>query len=90
MEINTAEDAAEAYKSLGDWQYADREAAWKWMFEQGRLAERKKWRSALEDTTEFMERHSNRWDGENGKHPAEVVEAARALLRSNVRAEPPP
>jgi hypothetical protein len=27
-----------------------------------------------------MERHSNRWDGVNGKHPAEVMEAARAAL----------
>lgn len=38
MNIKTANDAVEAYKSLGDWQYADREAAWKWMFEQGRKA----------------------------------------------------
>lgn len=40
MKIETVEDAVEAYKSLGNWQYADREAAWKWMFEQGRIAER--------------------------------------------------
>lgn len=36
MDIETAEDAIEAYKAMGDWKYADREAAWKWMFEQGR------------------------------------------------------
>lgn len=35
MEIITAKDAELAYKSLDDWQYADREAAWKWMFERG-------------------------------------------------------
>lgn len=34
----------------------------------------------LRDTTDFIERHSNRWDGANGRHPAEVVEAARAAL----------
>jgi len=43
MNIETAEDAIDAYKALGDWQYADREAAWRWMFEQGRKA-------AAEDT----------------------------------------
>lgn len=35
MEIRTAEEAAEEYKTYDDWQYADREAAWKWMFERG-------------------------------------------------------
>lgn len=40
MKIETAEDAVDAYKSLGDWQYADREAVWKWMFKQGQIAER--------------------------------------------------
>ena len=40
MKIETAEDAIDAYKSLGEWEYADREAAWKWMFEQGRISER--------------------------------------------------
>ncbi len=38
MQIETAEDAAEAYKSFDGWQYADREATWKWMFEYGRIA----------------------------------------------------
>lgn len=38
MEIVTAEDAVEAYKSLGEWQYADREATWKWMFNQGKAS----------------------------------------------------
>ena len=36
MGIETAIDAIETYKSLGDWRYADKEAAWKWMFEVGR------------------------------------------------------
>ena len=36
--------------------------------------------AALRDTLDFYERHSNRWDGINGKHPALVVEAARAAL----------
>lgn len=40
MKIETADEAIEAFMSLGEWQYADREAAWKWMFEQGQLAER--------------------------------------------------
>ena len=35
MEIRTAEEATEEYKSYDEWQYADREAAWKWMFERG-------------------------------------------------------
>ena len=36
--------------------------------------------AALIDTLDFLERHSNRWDGVNGKHPQLVVEAARAAL----------
>lgn len=35
MEILTAKEAEEVYKSYDEWQYADREAAWKWMFERG-------------------------------------------------------
>ena len=35
---------------------------------------------ALKDTLYFLERHSNRWDGVNGKHPFTVVEAARAAV----------
>lgn len=35
---------------------------------------------ALRDTLDFYERHSNRWDGINGRHPHEVVEQARAAL----------
>ena len=38
MQIETAADAIEAYKSFDGWQYADREAAWKWMFEAGQCA----------------------------------------------------
>jgi hypothetical protein len=37
-------------------------------------------RAALIDTTYFLERHSNRWDGINGKHPNDVVESAREAL----------
>lgn len=37
-------------------------------------------REALRDTLDFVERHSNRWDGSNGKHPALIVEAALAAL----------
>ena len=35
---------------------------------------------ALKDTLDFVERHSNRWDGANGKHPHTVVEAAHAAI----------
>ena len=35
---------------------------------------------ALLDTLDFLERHSNRWDGVNGKHPQVVVTAARAAI----------
>lgn len=34
----------------------------------------------LIDTLDFLERHSNRWDGVNGKHPQTVVTAARAAI----------
>lgn len=36
--------------------------------------------AALVDTLDFVERHSNRWDGVNGKHPMAVVTAAREAL----------
>jgi hypothetical protein len=45
---------------------------------------------ALVDTTDFLERHSNRWDGVNGKHPHTVVEAARAALTAAQQAQPEP
>ena len=45
------------------------------------VAERDALKSALTDTLDFCERHSNRWDGINGKHPFTVVEAARAALK---------
>lgn len=38
MIFDTVEEAIDAWKSLGDWKYADREAAWRWMFEHGRKA----------------------------------------------------
>jgi hypothetical protein len=44
-------------------------------------ADNKALRDALLDALDFLERHSNRWDGVNGKHPHEVVEAARAALK---------
>lgn len=37
-------------------------------------------RESLYDTLYFLERHSNRWDGVNGKHPNDVAEAAREAL----------
>jgi len=37
-------------------------------------------REVLEDTFYFLERHSNRWDGVNGKHPNDVAESAREAL----------
>lgn len=57
------------------------------------LAERAKseaMRAALVDTLDFLERHSNRWDGVNGKHPFTVVEAARAALRAEPKKEQQP
>ena len=36
--------------------------------------------AALKDTLYFLERHSNRWDGVNGKHPQLVVDKAREAL----------
>lgn len=41
MKIETAEDAIEAYTAQDAWQFADRVAAWKWMFDAGRIAERR-------------------------------------------------
>lgn len=35
---------------------------------------------ALADTLSFVEHHSNRWDGINGKHPNDVVTSARSAL----------
>jgi hypothetical protein len=52
------------------------------------MAENQALREALQDTTEFMERHSNRWDvAIGGKHPAVVIEAAREALAT---ADPEP
>ena len=36
--------------------------------------------AALKDTLDFFERHSNRYDEVNGKHPQTIVEEARAAL----------
>lgn len=49
MKIETAQEAIETYKSFDDWRYADREAAWKWMFEQG-------WNAALEKAAKLSEK----------------------------------
>jgi hypothetical protein len=38
-------------------------------------------KAVLSDALYFMELHSYRWDGINGKHPQEIVLAARELLR---------
>lgn len=46
------------------------------------LADNARLRDALGDTLYFLERHSNRWDGINGKHPNEVACAARSSLSS--------
>lgn len=35
---------------------------------------------SLIDTLHFLERHSNRWDGVNGKHPFAVCESAKAAI----------
>jgi hypothetical protein len=32
MQIQTVEDAIEAYTAQDAWQFADRQAAWAWMF----------------------------------------------------------
>ena len=48
-------------------------------------AEIERLRASLTDTLYFLERHSNRWDGVNGKPPFEVVETARALLGHNTQ-----
>ena len=39
-------------------------------------------REPLVDTLYFLERHSNGWDGINGKHPNEVACTARSALSS--------
>lgn len=36
--------------------------------------------SSLIDTLDFLERHSNRWDGVNGKHPNTVATRARSAI----------
>ncbi len=53
MKIKTAQDAAEAYKSFDDWRYADREAAWKWMFEQGQMAAREACAKVCDDEAAY-------------------------------------
>ncbi len=35
---------------------------------------------ALRGTLDFVERHSNRWDGAKGRHPMSIVTVARAAL----------
>lgn len=57
-----------------------------WMHEAA-AAEIEKLRESLTDTLYFLERHSNRWDGVNGKHPHTVVEEARAVLNPNALAQ---
>jgi hypothetical protein len=51
------------------------------------LAENERLKASLVDALYFLERHSNRWDGVNGKHPFGVVETARALLGIEINKE---
>lgn len=44
-------------------------------------------RAPLIDTLDFVERHSNRWNGVNGKHPNDVVTAAREALAATEQKE---
>lgn len=57
MEIKTAQDAIEVWQMHDGWQFADREAAWKWMFEQGRIAERVKANEELDRTRAVLRWH---------------------------------
>ena len=43
-------------------------------------AQNQQLREALIYTLDFLERHSNRWDGVYGKHPNDVAVAARDAL----------
>lgn len=47
---------------------------------EGYAEKAKQLEDALQDTLLFLEQHSNRWDGVNGKHPNDVAINARALL----------
>lgn len=67
----TFEDAVEEYKTLGDWQYADREAAWKWMYECGAQAERNaldELIAAMKPVLAISDRKHDAWD-----HAYEVI-----------------
>ena len=89
MDIKTADDAIEAYKSLGDWKYADREAAWKWMFEQGRKAaeadtERLEWLMRNVSGTEFR-RLGVTYGGNCGR---DRIDAAMKTPNAELRGRP--
>ena len=78
MEIKTAQDAVEAYKSFDGWEYADREAAWKWMFEQGRLAEREACAKVCEDRPDLKIATTYDWTRQVGQDLALAIR-----MRSN-------
>jgi|GEM_PF-2433475 len=89
MVINTAAEAIDAWKSLGDWEYADREAAWRWMFEQGRKAaaedtERLEWLMRNVSGAEFR-RLGVRYGGNCGR---DRIDAAMLTPNVKVRGAP--
>ena len=79
----------EVYAERNKWMQAHGEACKQWRNEwnisnarvEAAEAENAKLREALIDTLDFLERHSNRWDGINGKHPQIVADSARAALQ---------
>lgn len=72
---STAEEAIDAWKSLGDWQFADREAAWRWMFEQGRKA-------ATAEMIAHCEERAKGWDAPKGKDHGDCEFGARHEARA--------
>ena len=83
MGIETANDAIETYKSLGDWRYADKEAAWRWMFEAGQkhaISE-----SVQKDSARFRWiRNNPQWIGyDSDFRPDEVEKQIDAAMSRN-------
>jgi hypothetical protein len=85
MQIETADDAAEAYKSFDDWQYADREAAWKWMFEQGRMVGTKASAKACDDEAKEIRREGEGCTNAQYDWMADGAERCADTLRSNYK-----
>jgi len=69
----TFEEAVEEYKSFDDWKYADREAAWKWMYERGRESATLAEREACAKVCESEHDASN--FGVNGYYCANAIRA---------------